>query len=102
MNKITSQIKTIQYILIAISFIALLVKNIIDKQYVEHQSEILKIIGFGGLSIANFMRAKYEETNPKSKKISLILSGILGSIAVGNALLLFYPILKHSFVNLFL
>ena len=100
MNKITLQTKAIQYILIAISFFALFAKNIVDKQYIEHQNEILKIIGLGGLSIANFMRAKYEEADSKSKRFSLTLGGILGSIAGGNAILLFYPILKNFFVNL--
>ena len=102
MNKITLKAKTIQYILIVISFFALFAKNITDKQYIEHQNEILKIIGLGGLSIANFMRAKYEEPDSKSKRFSLILGGILGSVAGGNAILLFYPILKHFIVNLFL
>ena len=102
MDNSPSQTKTIQFTLIAISLIALLTKNIIDKQYIEHQNEILKIIGLGGLSIANFLRAKHEEANSKSKRFSLILAGILGSIAIGNTILLFYPILKHFIVNLFI
>ena len=102
MENSTSQSKIIQYVLIGISFIALFAKNFIDKQYIEHQNEILKNIGLGGLSIANFMRAKYEEPDSKSKRFSLILGGILGSVAGGNAILLFYPILKHFIVNLFL
>jgi hypothetical protein len=95
MENSTTQSKTIQFTLIAISLIALLTKNIIDKQYIEHQNEILKIIGLGGLSIANFMRAKHEEPNSKSKRFSLILAGILGAIAIGNLIMLIYPALKN-------
>lgn len=87
--------KTIHYTLIAISLIALFAKNNIDQQYFQHQKEILKIIGFGGLAIANFIRANYEEANSKSKNFSLILTRILGSIAIGTAILLFYPSLKN-------
>ena len=97
MENSTSQSKIIQYVLIGISFIALFAKNFIDKQYFEHQNEILRIIGFGVLSIAYFMQAKYKEADSKSKNILLILAGILGSIAIGNALLLFYPMLKNLF-----
>lgn len=100
MKNSPSQTKAIQFALIAISLIALLTKNVVDQQYVEHQNEILKIIGLGGLSVANFMRAKHEEPNSKSKRFSLILAGILGSIAAGNAILLFYPIVKHFIANL--
>jgi hypothetical protein len=95
MENSTTQSKTIQFALIAISLVALLTKNIIDKQYIEHQNEILKIIGLGGLSIANFMRAKHEEPNSKSKRFSLILAGILGAIAIGNLIMLIYPALKN-------
>jgi hypothetical protein len=94
-EKSASQTKTIQFALIAISLVALLTKNIVDKQYIEHQNEILKIIGLGGLSIANFMRAKHEEPNSNSKRFSLILAGILGAIAVGNLIMLIYPALKN-------
>ena len=97
MENSTSQSKIIQYVLIGISFIALFAKNFIDKQYIEHQNEILRIIGFGVLSIAYFMRAKYKEADSKGKNVSLILAGILGSISIGNALLLFYPMLKNLF-----
>ncbi len=96
MENSTSQAKTIQISLIVISFVALLVKNIVDKQYIEHQNEILRIIGWGGLSIANFIRAKHEEAK-NSKRISLILAGILGSIAIGNLIMLLYPMLKNIF-----
>jgi hypothetical protein len=95
MDNSPSQTKTIQIALIAISLIALLIKNIIDQQYIEHQNEILKIIGLGGLSIANFIRAKNEVANSGSKKVSLILAGILGAIAIGNLLMLIYPALKN-------
>jgi hypothetical protein len=95
MENSTTQSKTIQFTLIAISLVALLTKNIIDKQYIEHQNEILKTIGLGGLSIANFMRAKHEEPNSKSKRFSLILAGILGAIAIGNLIMLIYPALKN-------
>ena len=94
MENSTSQSKIIQYVLIGISFIALFAKNFIDKQYIEHQNEILRIIGWGGLSIANFIRAKHEEVK-NSKRISLILAGILGSIAIGNLIMLIYPMLKN-------
>jgi hypothetical protein len=97
MENSATKSKTIQYFLISISFVALFAKNFIDRQYIEHQNEILRIIGFGVLSIAYFMRAKYKEADSKSKNISLILAGILGSIAIGNALSLFYPMLKNLF-----
>jgi hypothetical protein len=95
MKNSTTQSKMIPFALIAISLIALLTKNLIDKQYIEHQNEMLKIIGLGGLSIANFMRAKNEVANSGSKKATLILAGILGAIAIGNLLLLIYPVLKN-------
>lgn len=95
MENSTSQSKNVHYVLVGISLLALLVKNIIDKQYIEHQNEILRIIGLGGLSIANFIRAKHEETNSKSKRFSLILAGILGAIALGNLIILVYPMLKN-------
>jgi hypothetical protein len=95
MKNSTTQSKMITFALIAISLIALLTKNLIDKQYIEHQNEMLKIIGLGGLSIANFIRAKNEVANSGSKKVSLILAGILGAIAIGNLLMLIYPALKN-------
>jgi hypothetical protein len=95
MKNSTTQSKMIPFALIAISLVALLTKNLIDKQYIEHQNEMLKIIGLGGLSIANFMRAKNEVANSGSKKATLILAGILGAIAIGNLLLLIYPVLKN-------
>jgi hypothetical protein len=95
MKNSTTQSKMIPFALIAISLIALLTKNLIDKQYIEHQNEMLKIIGLGGLSIANFMRAKNEVANSGSKKATLILAGILGAIAIGNLLMLIYPVLKN-------
>lgn len=95
MKSSTTQVKAIQYGFIAVSFIALFSRIFIDTEFIENQKEMLKIIGFGGLAIANFVRFKHEDSNPKSKKFSLLLIGILGSIAIGEAILLFYPALKH-------
>jgi len=94
------QIKTIQYVLIATSLIALMAKNAIDTKYIEHQNEILRIVGYSTLALVSYLRYKYEEGNIQKSKITLVLTGILGGIAIGEVLLVFYPVLKSIISNL--
>lgn len=79
-----NQNKKIQMVLVAIAFIALLSRYILkwqDFQISENQDSIARFIGFGCLSIANYLNYQRIKDNPNAK-ITLGLSILLGFIAL--------------------